>query len=236
MKKKFIVFVAVLFSSLGFTQNVEEVLNLINKEYSKSDFLEFETKYNLYKNKNSKKVHESYLGLFKKNIKNEIYQKIDKVETIWNNHYSLKVNHPDKLMTLSFSQPVATGEINIKELKDFCKIKSFTKIGSGWELILEPQQFSSLPYSKVVITINSSYFITKQLFYYNTIIDFSSDYRKQDLDYPVLEIINSNFNRKSIPESFFNVKKFITDKNNLIDVTKEYNTYSIDDLREITIK
>lgn len=236
MRKKLIFCLFIFCSSLGFTQTVEQVLNLVSKEYSKGEYLQYSTKYNLYKNKDAKKTYESYSSVFKKNKKNEVYQKIDQVEIIWNNSYSLKVNHPDKYMSLSLSQPLATGEISLKDLKEFCKIKSFEKKGNGWELVLEPQIFSSLPYSKVVVSINSKYFIAKQLFYYNTPIDFSNDYRNQNLDYPVLEIINSNFKRETISEAYFNVKKYVTEMKNGIKVSNEYSDYSLDDLREITIK
>lgn len=236
MRKILIIFLLFFCSTIGFTQTVEQVLSLVSKEYSKKEYLQFSTKYNLYKNKENKKSYESYNGIFKKNKKNEIYQKIDQVEILWNNNYSLKVNHPDKYITLSLSQPVTTGEIDFKELADYCKIKSFKKNGNTWELQLEPQAFSSLPYSKIVITINSKYFITKQLFYYNTPIDFSSDYRNQKLDYPVLEIINSNFNRGVISDAYFNVKKYVTEVKNTIKVSNEFNTYTLEDLREISIK
>ncbi|AWM12417.1 hypothetical protein NHF50_00170 [Flavobacterium sp. NRK F10] len=234
--KKFFLIVIVLFSQLFVAQTVQEVLNNVNKEYTKALPLNYSVKYNLYKNKDSKKITESYSGIFKKNEKNEIYQKIDEVEFIWNNNFCLKVIHPDKLMTLTSSQPIITGEIDMKSLEQFCKVKTFYKKGDSWELTLEPNQFSGLPYSKMVIWIDKRYFIKKQLFYYNTGIDFSSDYRKQDISLPVLEIIYSDFSRNSVPNDLFDVKKYIAVTKDNIIVTEKYKEYYLEDQREITIK
>lgn len=217
-------------------QTVQEVLNNVNKEYSKKMPLSYKVKYNLYKSKEQDKIYESYNGFFKKNEKNEIYQKIDQTELLWNNNFCLKVIHPDKLMTLSFSQPISTGEINMNDLYQFCSVKSFNKKKDLWELTLEPKAFSGLPYSKIVVWIDKKYFIKKQLFYYNTGINFSGDYKKQDVNLPVLEILYSDYNRNAIENSFFNISQYLTISKDKITVSDRYKGYILDDQREITIK
>lgn len=237
MKKKLIIILLLIINfGLLKAQNVEIVLNKMNTTYSSTNALQFEIKYNLYKNKSSKQVYETYSGVFKKNEKNEIYQKIDKTEFIWNNKVCLTIFHPDKLMMLSISQPLATGEFDIKKLLEICSIKSFIDKNSFWELTLENKPFSSLEYSKIVIHINKNYFIQKQLFYYNTAINFSSDFNKQDLDLPVLEIIYSNFNRNKIDSNLFNMSKYVAETKNGIKPSKAYSSYTVEDQREITLK
>ena len=235
MRRLFII-VVICFSTFSYSQSVDGVLKKVAQEYSDTKPLQFNTKYNLYKNSSQKKVFESYIGQFKKNEKNEVYQKIDKTEFVWNKNICLKVVHPDKLINISISQPLEMKNFDIASLKEWCDIKSFVDRKSYWELILTTKAFSSLPYSKIVIHIGKNYFIQKQLFYYNSAVDFSTDYRKQNLDYPVLEIIYSSFTRKKESSTFFNMNKFIEEKSKLIKTTKEFQSYTIEDHREVTFK
>lgn len=235
MRRLFII-VVICFSTFSYSQSVDGVLKKVAQEYSDTKPLQFNTKYNLYKNSSQKKVFESYIGQFKKNEKNEVYQKIDKTEFVWNKNICLKVVHPDKLINISISQPLEMKNFDIASLKEWCDIKSFVDRKSYWELILTTKAFSSLPYSKIVIHIGKNYFIQKQLFYYNSAVDFSTDYRKQNLDYPVLEIIYSSFTRKKESSTFFNMNKFIEEKSKLIKATKEFQSYTIEDHREVTFK
>lgn len=234
--RRLLILVVICCSTFSYSQSVDVVLKKVAQEYSDTKPLQFNTKYNLYKNSSQKKVFESYVGQFKKNEKNEVYQKIDKTEFVWNKNICLKVVHPDKLINISISQPLEMKNFDIASLKEWCDIKSFVDRKSYWELILTTKAFSSLPYSKIVIHIGKNYFIQKQLFYYNSAVDFSTDYRKQNLDYPVLEIIYSSFTRKKESSTFFNMNKFIEEKSKLIKTTKEFQSYTIEDHREVTFK
>ena len=234
--RRLLIIVVICFSTFSYSQSVDGVLKKVAQEYSDTKPLQFNTKYNLYKNISQKKVFESYVGQFKKNEKNEVYQKIDKTEFIWNKNICLKVVHPDKLINISISQPLEMKNFDIASLKEWCDIKSFVDRKSHWELTLTTKAFSSLPYSKIVIHIGKNYFIQKQLFYYNSAVDFSTDYRKQNLDYPVLEIIYSSFTRKKESSTFFNMNKFIEEKRKLIKATKEFQSYTIEDHIEVTFK
>lgn len=236
MKIKFIIVILFISTFLGHSQTAEEVLKRVNNEYASTNYLQFETKYNLYKNKSEKNVYESYIGQFKKNEKNEIYQKIDKTEFFWNNSYCLRIIHPDKLMTLTQSQPVAFGDIDIKDLLDYCKIKSFVDKKSYWELTLESKPLSGLSYSKIIVHINKKYFIQKQLFYYSSGINFSKDYRNQDINYPVLEIIYSKHNRNKIESKYFDVSQYLSVSKNNIKPTPQFSNYKFEDHREVVLK
>lgn len=233
---RLLIIAVICISTFSYSQSVDEVLKKVAQEYSDTKPLQFNTKYNLYKNSSQKKVFESYVGQFKKNEKNEVYQKIDQTEFIWNKNICLKVVHPDKLMNLTISQPLEMKSFDIASLKEWCDVKSFVDRKSHWELTLTTKAFSSLPYSKIVIHIGKNYFIQKQLFYYNSAVDFSTDYRIQNLDYPVLEIINSNFTRKNELSTHFDINKFIEEKNRVIKASKEFQSYIIEDHREITFK
>lgn len=140
---------------------------------------------------------------FKKDPSNSIYQKINKTEFLLKGNFCLKVMHEDKVIDVTKADPFVLGDFSIKPLLEYCKVKEFKSNKGSWIVVLEPNQFKDLPYSKIVITINSSFFITKQMFYFNSGIEFSKDYSKSDVSYPVLEITHSNHKRDKVAESLF---------------------------------
>ena len=68
--KRLLIIAVICFSTFSYSQSVDEVLKKVAQEYSDTKPLQFNTKYNLYKNSSQKKVFESYVGQFKKNEKN----------------------------------------------------------------------------------------------------------------------------------------------------------------------
>ena len=214
-----------------YSQSIEEVLKKVNAEYTSNKYLSYDLNYNLYKKENDIKVYESYSGIFKKNTSNFIYQKINKTEFILKGNFCLKVIHEDKTIDVSKAEPFILGDFSIKPLLEYCKVKEFKLNKGSWIIVLEPKQYTDLPYSKIVITVNGNYFITKQMFYFNSGIDFSKDYTKSEISNPVLEIRHSNHTRDKVPESLFSLGKFISFEGNIIKPSKTYSGYNIEDYR-----
>lgn len=212
--KKSIIFLLLLYVSGILAQTRDEVLSKVNKNYSDSRPLQFSSIYNLYKNANTKVIHENYKGVFKKNSKGEFYMKIDNTVFINTKKVNLKVVPSEKAMVISEPTEFNTGEFDLKQLLEFCKIKSFEDKINKWELVLETKQFSILPYSHIKVEIDKKFYIKKQFFYYNTGIDFSATYNKQDINYPVLEIVFSNYSRTLTDSNIISTDKYITTKNN----------------------
>jgi hypothetical protein len=135
-------------------------------------------------------------------------------------------------MLISDKQNFSTGNFDVSKLVDFCKITSFKDYKTYWEIILTPKQFSGLNYSQIVLNISKSYLIQKQVFYYNSSVDFSKNYNKQDLDYPRLEIIYSGYTDKIVEKNKINTNGFFTiSKNNKALATTKFKDYEVTDRR-----
>lgn len=191
-------------------QTVTEVFKQLAKQYSLNKPLQYKTNYALYKDFDSKKTEENYSGSFYKNDLNEVYMKIGDSEILNSKTVFLKINHTEKAVEISNPVKNYFGDFDIKPLYDLCKIESFLDYKSYWEITLVSKQYSSLPYSKIIVQISKNYFLQKQIFYYNTAINFSKDYRSPDSHYPRLEITYSNFNRNPVAASLFNTSSYFT--------------------------
>lgn len=234
--KKFYIFllVFVILPIVSFGQTANDVLKKMNNNFIASKAIQFQTKYNLYKDHNTKTITESYNGLFIKNASNDVYMKIDNTEFINTSKSSLKVNHKEKAMMISDGQKFSTGEFDINKLLEYSKINSFKDYSSYWEIILVPKEFSGLNYSKIILNIAKNYLIQKQVFFYNTNMDFSKNYRKQELSTPRLEILYSNYTYTNTHSAKINTAKFfIVNKENKVLATSAYKSYEVNDNRNI---
>jgi hypothetical protein len=212
-------------------QSVGDVFKKMSAQFTAPKVLQFNTTYNLYKDYKTKVVHQTYSGSFLKNASNDIYMKIDKTEFINTKKLSFKINHGEKAMIISNRQEFSTGEFDISKLIDFCKISSFKDFKSYWEIILVPKELSGLDYSQIVINVSKNYLLQKQVFYYNTSMNFSKDYKNQTLSNPRLEILYSS-NNKNVNLSKINTDLYFTiNKDNKVSVTAKYKSYEVSDKR-----
>lgn len=208
---KKIIYVWVLFNcALAHSQSVSEVFQKLGKQYSIPKPLQYKSSYALYKDFDSKKIEESYNGIFYKNEFNEVYMKIGDSEILNSKKVYLKINHSEK--AIQILNPIANyfGDFDMKALLDLCKVEKFLDYKTYWEITMVARPYSSLPYSKIVVQITKNYFLQKQIFYYNTAVNFSKDYRSPDSHYPRLEVTNTNYNRNPVKASIFNSSTYFT--------------------------
>ncbi len=232
MEKNLIIYLNFLLPVFLMGQTSSEVFEGVSKQFSSNKPLQFDTKYSLYKSADSKIATQSYNGFFRKNDSNEIYLKIDKTEFLNTTKYSIKANHLEKAMVVSKNQKFALGNFDINQLLSYCTINSFKDYKSYWEIVLLNRPLTGLEYSKIVLLIDKSYKIKKQVFYYNTQINFSKDYRKQDFSNPRLEIVYSNYNNKPVSQALLSSETFFTISNkNKIIPSLACQNYEIDDMR-----
>lgn len=220
---------------LAHTQTVNEVFQRLAKQYSLAQPLQYKSNYSLYKDFNSKKVEQSYKGIYYKNERNEIYTKIGDTEILNSKAVHLKISSEEKAIEISAPVSNYAGDFDMKPLLDLCKIEKFTDFKSYWEITLLTKTYSSLPYSKIVIQVTKNYFLQKQIFYYNSAVNFSTDYRKPDPHYPRLEIVNTNFNRSPVNASIFSTKTyFTTSAKKQIILAERLKKYEIIDQRVVS--
>ncbi len=238
MKVKFLLLAAFGLLSLSVSgQNVNEVLKKMSAQLSQNKPLQFDTRYDLYRDAKAKTVYESYKGNFRKNDRNDVYMKIGNTEFINSGKMALKVNHDQKAMVITDRQQFSTGDFDVSKLLQFCKIQSFKSFKEDWEIILVPNEFSGLTYSKIVVLVNKNYTMKKQTFFYNTGIDFSKDYRKQDVTHPRLEITYTNYNHNPVSAQLLNTGLFVgIAKTNKPAATAKFKNYEIIDKRTGKLK
>jgi hypothetical protein len=238
MLNKVILFISFLtFSTVGHSQTASEVLQQMGKEYSSAKPLQYNSSYSLYKSAESKNIEQAYKGMFSKNESNDVYMKIDQTEILNSKNINLKISHAEKAIQIADPLKNYLGSFDIQPLFELCKIESFKDFKSYWEITLRAKNYSSLPYSKIILQITKKYFLQKSIFYYSTAVNFSKDYRAPKSYYPRLEVTNTNFNRSTGNASRFSTKLYLTisGKNKYVPVQKLQH-YEVIDQRTISNK
>lgn len=216
----------------GNAQKVSDVFKKLGQQYSVAKPLQYQSKYILYKDFDSKKIEESYSGVFYKNSQNEVYMKIGDTEILNSKTVNLKISHSEKAIAISNPVPSYFGDFDMKPLLDLCKVDEFVDYKLYWEITMSMKPFSSLPYSKIIVRVSKTYLLLKQVFYYNTATNFSKDFRKPDVHYPRLEVVYTNYKRNAISPTIFNSSTyFTTPSKNTIVLAKRLKKYEIVDQR-----
>ena len=232
--KKYILICFLFNFYLTIAQTSEELLKAVSKNYSDLRPLQFDSFYNLYKKEGDKKAHESYRGTYSKNSKNECYMKVGDSEFINNEKIGIRIVPTEKMVVISDPNKFVAQNFDIKNLLSECKIQSFVNRKDFWELTLTVKPLSSINYSKIIIEIGKDYFIKRQSFYYNSAINFSKKFDKQDISYPILIVDFYNYNRNPV-----DIKKLSTDTYLILKNNKYYSKlpkYKISDERQSTLK
>lgn len=231
--RKIICVLCLLCYTLGYSQDAKEIFKKVGDQYAIAKPLQYKMSYVLFKDFDSKKIEESYSGIFYKNAQNEMYSKIGNTEMLNTKKVNLKISHPEKMIEIN--KPVSNykGDFDIKPLLDVCKIEKCVDLKTYWEITLTTKSFTGLPYSKIVVRVSKAYFIQKQVFYYNTPSDFSKDYRKPDTHYPRLEVTYTNFNREPVNTSIFNSETYFTSSGKSIVLSQQLKKYEIVDQRNV---
>ncbi|KLT67778.1 hypothetical protein [Flavobacterium sp. ABG] len=235
---KMMLFISFLtIATTGYSQTANEVLQQMSKQYSRTEPLQYNSNYVLYKTAESKTIEQAYKGIFIKNVANEVYMKIDQTEILNSKTINVKISHSEKAIQIADPVKSYFGSFDIKPLLDLCKIEAIKDFKTYWEITLKAKNYSNLPYSKIVVHISKKYFIEKSIFYYSTAVNFSKDYRSPKSYYPRLEVINTNFNRKAVNNTLFTTKNYFVAVNKNKPVPAErLKNYEVIDQRNSSNK
>jgi hypothetical protein len=208
IKKLFVALFILLTVSLN-AQTAKELLNEVYKKYSKDEPLSFKSYYNLFKTFDSKELYQSYSGIYYKDKEHKVYMKINETEILNNKEVSLKISHEEKAMIVGFPEiNVGGAEFDMLALLEIYKSDGVLDKKTHWELTLKANQIG-LPHGKIVLHIGKDYFLKKQIFYYDEVVDFSKDYTKKEIHQPRLEIAYSAYTRDPIKQSTFKTSRFL---------------------------
>lgn len=235
MLNKIILFISLFALGSIYSQTASEVMEQVGKQYSIVQPLQYNSSYALYKSANSKNVEQAYKGIFVKNAFNEVYMKIDQTEILNSKTVNIKISHSEKAIQIADPLKNYFGSLDVKPLFDLCKVESFKDFKTYWEIVLTAKNYSSLPYSKIVLQITKKYFLQKSTFFYSTAVNFSKDYKTPKNYHPRLEVSNTNFNRRAVNASLFVTKSYLTAAGkNKFQPAQNIKDYEIIDQRTIS--
>ncbi|MEL1244931.1 hypothetical protein AAEO56_11705 [Flavobacterium sp. DGU11] len=220
-----------LISCCTYSQNGEEILRKVRTQYSSNKSLQFSTTYNLYKRQQDKKVYEFYTGLYFKNADNEVYIKINDTEYLITKRINAQISNEEKAVLITNGTNILSKEYDFGNLFDDFQKPLIKDKKTYWEMEFKAKPITTQPYSKLVLHIGKDYFIQKQIFYYANAMDFSGDYRKQDMEYPRLEIIFGKHSRENVPLALFDTSKYFTVANKKVTLAARYRNYELIDHR-----
>ncbi len=221
------VFLFLMAPAIMLCQTRDQVIAGTIKNYDSNEPLQFTATYNLYKSVTDKKIIETYSSLYCKQGKN-LYLKINDTEFVSNGSMGVKVNHSEHLMAVSKAEKDRKKEANsfLQVFKDFREGK-FKDKGGYWEIELLGKNFSEYPYNRIVMEIGKDYCIRRQKFYFSTGMNFSKDFSKTQIQYPLLEVIFSPVSRKPVNIAQFDVSRFFSGTYKKLKVSAKYKDYKI---------
>lgn len=231
IKKYCLVFtILVLFSLQIQSQTVKEILTNVQNKVTNSNF-KVNLKYQLFKGVESKKILESFNGIYIKKETN-YYNKVKNTETIIGTDFLIKINHDQKAMIydkFKKGNNDPNNMLNITALLKNFENPKVTDLGNRWKCEMIAVEYSQMPYSKIVMYINKEdYNINKQVLFLTSLMNFSDDGSKNDFNIPRLEIEYTNYSKPTKQDDYFFVKSQYIDitKSKVVPSTK-YKAYEI---------
>ena len=213
-------------------QDVNEVLKKLKAKYSAVERIEYETRYELFRGHKTNEVHSAYTGYVYRH-KNLMYQKIHETEFVYGSDYSLRIHSEENAMVLGLKQSSLDLEVNLDEFLKQCKSKSIKEYYSYYSVVLTFMDDSPIPLGLIKMRVNKSDFTLLQLdFYYSDFQDFSTDFRKVDLQPSHLRIKFKNINLS--PEKkdyFFQYSRYIKTTKGILTPASKYKDFQLTDAR-----
>ena len=186
--------------------------------------------YNVYKGFEANTPYESVSVHFYKNQGNT-YSNMGEAEIISTTSNYLKINHTERAMLLS--KPVGNThqfDINLIELYKYLNVSLLKETNTFYRLEFKPKGLTQLPFSSLKIDIDKkTYLIRKQLFYYFSKMNFSTNFQKPDYDNYKLEIIYDKYRMSnfSVSKSTFDLKKYVENRKGKIVVAPKFKGYEL---------
>lgn len=211
-------------------QKGEQILASVLNKYSERDQFEYTTGYRLYKTHSSQIVEEFHSGLYQKKSKTEVYFKLQDIEFFYKENISVQLNHDTKSIIISPSSG-KTAELDLSIITKEFNVFSVKDNKTTWQLELRAKKNVPYPYSKITLYVRKDYTVEREIFYYDSGVDFSKDYTRNEISKPRLEIVFSNIlNLKKFKS--FSLSDFFVERNRKKQPTENYKDYRIVDNRK----
>jgi hypothetical protein len=207
-----------------------DILKKATEAYNKQDYVSYTSKYALYLDYTSKKVHEQYNGIILK--KNKVnYFKIKNTEFVSFSDYGLKINHDEKAMIL---EKAAQGNVpdSPMSLTNFMKgfnSKSTTNKDFFICELTPSGKFSQSAFRKVILYIRKKdYSIAKEFLFFVENMETKNAKGKTVYTAPRLEIIFSpRVKNEKVDNQLVKKANYFSEKGNTIVLSKRLSAYKL---------
>ena len=222
--------ILITFSIDMMAQNKEELLQKVVSNFDKKN-ISYNLKYNLYKDKDSKQIEESYEGKLIKDY-NVIYQRINTNEFLMYPNQILNIFNEEKIITILNSNKdmskIINQQFNSQNLKDLFTTNHFNILQNTKDLkIIEIIQKENIEFDKILIFVNSKYEIIKQKFYYKNNFNFSKNPKTKEYSKPILEILFQNYDYSNSNNNKLKISTFIETNKEKFKGVGPYKNYEI---------
>lgn len=227
-----IVFILVTSISV-YAESGKSFLKKVRANYENIESLQLYTHYMLYKGYYSDSVQSEYNGVYYK-FNKDYYRKIQNTEIInsVSHNILIKINHDQKAILISDPVDYSAVDFDIKKTFKQCKDILVKEKGNNNVVTLLIKDETDIPYSKIEIEINKSYYIKEIALFYSTKMNFSGSVFKQDFQFPKLVIKYNDFKKKWKDKTgLLNTENYINfsaDSSQITGVNNQLNYQLID--------
>lgn len=210
-------------------QSVKEILEKVQQKNAVFNY-KVSLKYRLYKGLSGDKILEEFNGVIIKEG-TRYYNKIHHTETIMTKKFFVKVNHDEKAIIYA-KKTIKKQTDNItdisKLLTHFENPNVKTK-DEFWVVEMLTKEYSPLPFSKLVITINKKdYTVKKQVLILSQLTNFAKEIDKNDINLPRIEMLFKDYRITTKNDlTVFDKSNYISVNNNKIVASNNLKNYDI---------
>jgi|SRR5690554_344390 len=218
-------------SYFTFAFDVEQIFKEMHKNYAFGKTYSTDLSYTLYKGHDSNNIAEKYDGVVINTIYGQ-YQRMDRVEYISTKEFAIQLNNNQKYIAYSFPVKRVFTE-DLKKALTSASRTNLTKTATSYVLTLYYSGFTSSPFSKVKITINTDDFLLETVdMYFINDKNFAPTSSGNDFAKPHLRINYSNYSKKPITiKKTFELGTYLQNENGILFPSPKYKGYELIDQR-----
>jgi len=216
----------------GFSISGKEYLDKINANYEELNSFELELNYQLFKGHNGTEIKDEYNALVRKEDKST-YMNLYNETYVSDKKMSLVINNRERLIQIFEQRDFKVAQEDIVNSLDQCQQINIQKKGDSQVISISFKPFSNAPYSRVQVEVDKKFWIKKITLYYETQMNFSTDYYHPDLDVSRLEITHKKLKKNwKDREGLTDLSRYITSENGNYVGNENFAAYEIVDLRK----
>lgn len=216
---------------LSHGQNVNDFLFKLNQNYTSDQFQQIDMIYSLFNGTSHSEIIETYTANYIYNHSFS-YRKMNDIEIICQDSTMLTIDHEFKEIDISYNHSVGLLEFDVKDMLKYCEKVNLIPLSekNGYLLDLRIKDNNTIPFSSINIKVDQHFFIKEIKYHYVNQVNFGTFY-KPNYGLPVLEVEFKEIKKIKDPSELPKLTEFIQQRNSIIEVTKKFSNYSLEDFR-----